>query len=359
MTTTLACEAHIAIDTPARYIERIDDRLLSFDAEATVEGSATRYRFPHGDAVLDLKPDLLIVRLGAANADRLARLKDILATSIELHAKAARPQIVWRGDLAGDGRLAQFREMRVVSISDLTPHMRRIRLTGDNLARFADFDGMHVRLLLPTPELPDPQWPQAGPNGLPVWPSEERRAPARVYTIRKLDVAKGEMDIDFVMHGDESVGSGWAQAAKPGDVIGLMGPLGRPVRRAEWYVLGADETGLPALSRILESLPPQTKGQAFIEVADAQEEQILTHPSGMELHWIHRNGVEPGKDPRLAQIICRVGRPLNMKCFSWFAAEADAAKQVREHWRGTQGLGRDETLAAAYWRRGALGPMAG
>jgi NADPH-dependent ferric siderophore reductase len=54
-----------------------------------------------------------------------------------------------------------------------------------------------------------------------------------------------------------------------------------------------------------------------------------------------------------------VPRPADTKCFSWFAAEAEAAKRVREHWRVKQGLGRDETLAAAYWRRGALGPMAG
>ncbi|WP_287363978.1 SIP domain-containing protein [Mesorhizobium sp.] len=45
--------------------------------------------------------------------------------------------------------------------------------------------------------------------------------------------------------------------------------------------------------------------------------------------------------------------------FGWFAAEAAAARIVREHWRGTLGLGRDETLAAAYWRRGTAGLMAG
>lgn len=45
--------------------------------------------------------------------------------------------------------------------------------------------------------------------------------------------------------------------------------------------------------------------------------------------------------------------------FGWFAAEAAAATTVREHWRGTLALGRNETLAAAYWRRGAAGLMAG
>ncbi|WP_244603139.1 SIP domain-containing protein [Mesorhizobium delmotii] len=49
----------------------------------------------------------------------------------------------------------------------------------------------------------------------------------------------------------------------------------------------------------------------------------------------------------------------NGSAFGWFAAEAAAARIVCEHWRDTLGLGRDEALAAAYWRRGAAGPMAG
>ncbi|MGE0239737.1 MAG: DUF2218 domain-containing protein [Parvibaculaceae bacterium] len=355
----LQCEARIAIARPHDYIERIVDRLMSFDAQAEESGDRLHVRFPFGWAALDLTDDTLAVRLGAADADRLARLKDIVATAIEVHAKRADPRIVWQGDLAGDRRLAQFRHMRVVAWRDVTPHMRRITLAGDNLARFAEFGGLHVRLLFPTPAVPEPVWPEAGANGLPVWPDESRRAPARVYTIRRLDVPAGCIEIDFVMHGDDSLGSGWAATVRPGDSIGLMGPLGRPVRQAQWYVLGADETGLPALGRILENLPPETRGHAFIEVAGAEEEQAIAHPPGIQLRWIHRNGTLPGEDPRLAETVCTVTRPEGVTCFSWFAAEAEAARQVREHWRGRLGLGRDETLAAAYWRRGALGPMAG
>lgn len=355
----LHCHAHISMVRPHDYIERIVDRLQSFDGHTSHGESEIRFHLPFGIAVFDLKDDALAVRLDASNADRLARLKDIVATAIEVHAKRANPRIVWQGDLAGDRRLAQFRHMRVIGMQDVTPHMRRIRLAGDSLARFAEFDGMHLRLLFPTRDVPEPVWPEAGPNGLPVWPDESRRPPARVYTIRKLDVAAGNMDIDFVMHGDGSVGSGWAATARPGDMIGIMGPLGRPVRQAQWYVLGADETGLPALGRILENLPPETGGLAFIEVDNADEEQVIKHPPGMELRWIHRKGTPAGEDSRLADLICAVARPAQAKCFSWFAAEAEAARRVREHWRGKEGLGRDETLAAAYWRRGALGPMAG
>ncbi|MER9181998.1 SIP domain-containing protein [Mesorhizobium sp. M0767] len=45
--------------------------------------------------------------------------------------------------------------------------------------------------------------------------------------------------------------------------------------------------------------------------------------------------------------------------FGWCAAEAAAASPGREHGGGRLALGRNETLAAAYWRRGAAGLMAG
>lgn len=182
---------------------------------------------------------------------------------------------------------------------------------------------------------------------------------ARVYTIRALDVASGVIDVDFLVHPGESVGAAWAMQAAPGMKVGIMGPVGRPVRPASWYVLGADETGLPALARLLETLPAETKGVAFVEIADDGERQEIDNATGIELHWLSRNGVPAGEDQRLADAVRSVAWPHIGSAFGWFAAEAAAAKIVREHWRGTLGLGRDETLAAAYWRRGAAGLMAG
>nr|WP_292661998.1 siderophore-interacting protein [Mesorhizobium sp.] len=98
----------------------------------------------------------------------------------------------------------------------------------------------------------------------PAWPSDDRRPVARVYTIRALDVEKGIIEVDFLIHPGDSVGARWAMQAAPGMKIGIMGPVGRPVRPASWYLMGADETGLPALARMLETLPAETKGVAFV-----------------------------------------------------------------------------------------------
>ncbi|MEO5759534.1 MAG: siderophore-interacting protein [Mesorhizobium sp.] len=350
----LACEARLNLRRLPDYMGSITDRLRSFEADASHDGQRIDFRFAFGGASFDM--ERLVMRANAADRDGLARIKDLLATAVQVYARDENPEIVWTGDLSGETSLAQFREMVVTDVRDLTPHMRRIRFAGEDLSRFAKFGGMHIRILFPTKEVPDPLWPVLGASGLPVWPADDRRPVARVYTIRSLDVAKGIMDVDFLVHPGESVGSNWATH---GMRLGIMGPVGRPVRQAGWYVMGADETGLPALARMLETLPAATQGVAFVEIADEAEKQALDNATGIELHWLTRDGVPAGEDNRLANAVRSVTWPQGGSGFGWFAAEAAAAKVVREYWRGTLSLGRDETLAAAYWRRGAAGLMAG
>ncbi len=357
-TTELNCEAQLHLPNLPRYIDRITDRLQSFEAEMCQEARRVDFRFAFGRASFDMGPCRLVMRAEASDRDGLARIKDLLATAVQVYAKEDGPEIVWSGDLAQDTRLAQFREMTVASASDLTPHVRRVRFAGEDLGRFGKFGGMHVRVLFPTRAVPDPVWPVLGGNGLPAWPSEERRPVARVYTIRSLDIDAGFMEIDFLIHEGESVGSAWALQAKPGQKVGIMGPVGRPVRQADWYVLGGDETALPAIGRLLETLPASTKGVAFIETADRNERQPIANATQIELRWLERNGKAAGTDERLAAEVLSMEWPQG-STFGWFAAEAAAAKVVRDRWRGAMRLGRDQTLAAAYWRRGAAGLMAG
>jgi len=357
--TNLNCEAQLRLPNLPHYIDRITDRLQSFDAEVRQDARRIGFRFAFGHASFDMEPDRLIMRAEADDRDGLARVKDLLARAIKVYAKEDNPDIVWNGDLAQDTQPAQFREMKVVQVGDLTPHMRRIRFAGEDLGRFDKFGGMHIRVLFPTRAVPDPVWPVLGGNGLPLWPSEERRPPARVYTIRSLDVEAGFMDVDFLVHEGESVGSAWALQAEPGQKVGIMGPVGRPVRQADWYLLGGDETALPAIGRLLETLPASTKGIAFIEIANRGERQSIGNATQIELHWLERNGKAAATDERLAGEVLSVQWPRDGSTFGWFAAEASAAKTVRDHWRETMALGRDQTLAAAYWRRGTAGLMAG
>src|SRR3712207_4699041 len=69
-----------------------------------------------------------------------------------------------------------------------------------------------------------------------------------------------------------------------------MGPGGAytPDPEADWHLLVGDETTLPAIAASLERLPAGARAFAFVEVADASEEQELDVPAGAELTWVHR-----------------------------------------------------------------------
>lgn len=356
--TEFTGQAALKLANLPTYIDRITDRLTSFQSKMTQEEGAQVFQFPWGTARLRMPGGELRLEAAAETADGLARLKDILATAVELYAKEDRPEIIWQGDLT-TRRLSQFRLATVCEARDLTPHMRRVRLQADDLARFESFGGMHIRMLLPTDEVPDPVWPEQGANGLPLWLDEARRPVARVYTIRHIDLDAGHFDVDMVTHDDGGPGSTWAARATPGMKVGVMGPLGRPIPDADWYVIGADETGIPAIARMMARLPKTARGSVFIEVAGPHERQDFPQHPGFDVQWIFRNGIAPGQDRRLVDAVCRTEWPNNLEGFGWFAAEAGMAKLVREYWRETLGLDRTKTLVAGYWRIGAAGVMAG
>lgn len=356
---TLTSRAEISLSHLPSYLENIVDRLRSYHPEVSRETERAEFLYPFGRAALDFPEGRLVMTAEAPDKTGLARVKDLVAVAVQLYAKAESPRIVWTGDLAGETRLEQFRLMRILDKNFVTPRMLRVRLGGDDLARFGLFGGMHIRMLFPTADNLDPAWPVMGPNGLPSWPSAERRPVSRAYTVRRLDADAGWMEVDFVMHEDHGVASSWASNAEDGDVVGVLGPVGRPLKDARWYVLGADETGLPAVGRLLANLAPDKKGVAYLEVEDASEEQDLVRPQEFDVRWLHRKGGQTDLSTGLAQFVCGEAWPDHEQTFGWFAAEASVAKTVREHWRDCRGFGRDRTLVAGYWQRDSTGFMAG
>lgn len=260
--------------------------------------------------------------------------------------------IRWEGDQPAFERPPAFRVLTVVSAQHLTPHMRRLRFRAEDLARYADNENLHCKLLLPQPGVTQPEWPTLGPDGLPCLPSGEKRLDMRTYTIRHIDPQAGWMDIDFVLHEDAGPGAAWAQRAQPGDQIGVSGPGGRSARPAAWMLLAADETGLPAIARIAESLPSGTRGEIMIEVQNAEDELPLSMPESMSLRWLHRNDQRPGQSSLLRHSILACDIPSEEDRFVWVAAEFTTAQTVRKWLRDTVGMSGKEQLVVAYWRLG-------
>lgn len=350
-----ACEAQTRFDIAAPGAV-VDGIFNLFDGRASavrrVDGGVTANLFS-GEASMLETASGLHVTVRAPDEGALSTLKGLMASQI-IALSEAQPAIVWTGDGADARVFPNFREMTVRRVVDVTPHMRRVTLAGRDLARFTT-GGMHLSLLIPPEGLDRPEWPTPGPDGLPVWPAEERRPRARTYTVRQVDLDAGTFDVDFVLHGDpaHSVGSRWAAQAKPGDIIGVRGPVGRALTDADWVLFAGDETALPVISRLLESLPATTRGVALVEVANASEEQALQYAADIELRWLHRGDVEPGESTVLLDAVREVRPPADAgKVYAMAGAEHTAARAIRTFWRDELGLDKRDSIAAAYWRRG-------
>lgn len=270
------------------------------------------------------------------------------------------PKIIWQGDVAAGLPLPYFREMQVVVVSTLTPHMRRVRLKGDNLQRFSH-SGLHIRLLFPPKGLAKPQWPVTGDDGRPVWPEGDAKLAIRVYTIRNIDPEAGWVDIDMVVHGDDcdAPGSGWALNAKPGDLVGMTGPGGGDAGVAKWYLLAGDETALPAIGRILERLPADAKAVVRIEIGDKADEQKLVSRANVDVQWLHRNGAEAGTTTLLQDAVRAVELPKDEEdIYVWAGCEFNAFRDIRSYMRKERNVPKNRQLIVAYWRRGLDGDNA-
>ena len=348
---SFSASAHVRVARPDEWIDAIHDRLHSFGATTERYGALYQFRYDFGRGEIDVSKDGYRLTATSDSEDGLARLLELLAMAVELHARPDQPIVRWTGDLSQQRQLLQFREMRVVEARSLTPRMRRVTLTGSDLGRFEGFGGIHARLLFPRTGT---RWPTLGANGLPVWPDEPLRPDVRVYTIRHIDAAAGRMDVDFVLHGEFGIGGPWAERAQAGDVVGVLGPVGRPIRLRDRLLMGADETGLPAVSRLVEELPSHAVGTAVIELEDEEERLPIGAPPGFTIHWLYRKG----GPSRLVEVVLEKEWSSDSDSFGWFAAEHEQAAHVRHRWREILGLSRDRTLVAGYWRRGERGAMA-
>jgi NADPH-dependent ferric siderophore reductase len=244
--------------------------------------------------------------------------------------------------------------LTVVGVSDVTPSVRRVVLSGSPEAVAAA--GPTVNLLVPRVGDPAPRWPRIQRDGRIVWPEGSHGVALRSYTARRQDPAAGVVEIDFVLHGDGPAAS-WAAAAAPGALLAVAGAASLAERPARWLLLAGDETALPAITRILTAADPATTGVALVEVAGPEEEQPLDAPAGIAVRWLHRGGTPPGESTLLVDAVAALDRPEDDDVFAWVGAESAAVRAIRADLRGRWRLGRAQHHAIGYWRKGrAMSP---
>jgi len=225
--------------------------------------------------------------------------------------------------------------------------MIRVTLGGDELAGFGgEGPDRRIKMFFPVEGQERPAVPRATSGG-PVWPAGEPRPAIRTYTVRRFDAAEGELDVDFVLHEGHGPAAAWARDARPGAWVGVSEPGGRyePDPAAAFHVVIGDETALPAVATVLDVLPAGVPALAFLEIADAGEEQLL--PGAAQLHWVHRGHAEPGAPlaaaVRAAQFPSGDGQ-------AWLSGESACVRDLRKHLLDERGLDRRRVYATGYWR---------
>ncbi|MGE7471791.1 DUF2218 domain-containing protein [Bosea sp. NPDC003192] len=345
---TLHASTRVALTDPAGMLDRLCDHFVDHGTVTREVGNA-RLDGTFGAVQLTLEANALAIAVTSPSESYLFVVKSSIAEHLVEFADGESIALHWQGDAVGETRIPYFREVVVRGARDITPAMRRVTVACDDPGHFTS-GGLHVRVLIP-PRGREPVWPSVGPDSRVIWPDGEDALAKRTYTIRAIDHARGELDIDVVLH-DDSPGSLWAREAKAGDRVGLLGPGGGDVISADWYLLCGDETALPAIARIAESLPSSARASIVIEVADAAERQEIASDASIQVTWLHRDGAPAGSTDLLPQAVRSIALPEQGSPFVFAGCEQAAARAIRKHLRGERQLPKDRHLVAAYWRRG-------
>lgn len=350
--STLSAEAQFRLPGADSIVATVCDHLKEHGARVDRNGRRSNLAFDCGRGEISIETDHVLLRAEADDLAKLAFVKANIAGHLMEFAPWPGPDIVWTGDGNDLTTPPSFREMAVVKARNITPHMRRVTLTCEDPQRYCVDNDYHVNMLFP-PEGIAPEWPYLGRDGLVKWPQGQGKPILRKYTIRQFDLDAKTIDVDFVVHDDAGPGSGWAERAKPGDQVGFLGPGGGSYGEADWYLLAGDETALPAIARILETLPGTARGVAFIEVADGSEEQPVDFDAQVELHWLHRGSAAPGTTTLLQDAVRATAWPEDgSKVYVWAAGEFETFRSVRSYLRKERKLPRDQHYVLSYWRRG-------
>ncbi len=244
----------------------------------------------------------------------------------QIRQQLADPFAELTGSLAGTRKL----RFEVVDNGQLSPSMQQITLTAPELAGFTYAPGQDVMLLVA---------------------AEGSRPVRRRYTIRHLDQENLILTLNIVLHG-QGPGERWLRSAVPGDTIEGIGPRGKITTSpsADWHLFMGDESAMPAILHMTESLPAQAKAAVVIEVPEPADEQPILAEAVSRASWLHRLG-RPAGDPDLLAAEAREVELAPGVGQAYLFGEAAVVLRLREILE-SKGIRPDQMSPKSYWGRG-------
>ncbi|WP_413320706.1 siderophore-interacting protein [Agrococcus sp. 1P02AA] len=260
--------------------------------------------------------------------------------------------------MAGPERVAavapKFIELEVLENQQVSPHIRRVTLGGDEVSAmtpqgydqwFRFFMRREGQESLHVPQSPSTWFPQY------LAMRASNRPWIRNYTVRGFRLESGELDIDFVCHEDPGPGAAWAMRAVRGERAVLLdeGLLYNDNGLPGDVLMVGDESALPAIAGICESLDEGVRGTAVIEVGHRDDIQQFERPMEVDVRWVERGQARAG-DAALEEL-----RGLHLSDdlgYAYSAGEQLLATGTRRHLVRDRGMEKQRITFTGYWKLG-------
>lgn len=242
----------------------------------------------------------------------------------------------------------------VVGAREVSPHFVRLTLAGPDLARWRNLGyDQWFRLAVPLGSSTRfdrlaPTFNMAGYLKYLALPRGSRPA-MRNYTVREFRAESGEMDIDFVVHGESGVAGPWARSLPVGAPVALIDQgCGYRHANADVTLLVGDESALPAIAGILRDMPRDSRGAAVIEIPDESDRQDVNAPDGMEVHWVARRHDEACGHGALSAFRALEFPTGSVQAFA--AGESSLATGARRYLVNERSVPKSAITFCGYWR---------
>ncbi|PWI32644.1 siderophore-interacting protein [Vibrio albus] len=230
---------------------------------------------------------------------------------------------------------------QVVEVIELSPHLRRIAVSGESLAGFpVGQEGAYVKVIPPKEGEEMPCLDLEGPEK-PVM---------RSYTIRSFDSEHKRLVMDFVVNRHSGPATNWAQTAKEGDYVGIAGP--GPVKLthfdAQNYLLIGDITSVNAINGYVPRINQDANVQVIIIVPTRDDAIALDIEDMHSVHWL----VEDEMDISVVDMVREIGKDLPEDTEVFMGLEAKNIRSLRPVLQEEFGIARTCIHAVGYWKCG-------
>jgi NADPH-dependent ferric siderophore reductase len=235
----------------------------------------------------------------------------------------------------------------VIRTEQLTPVLKRLILGGDGLTDFESSGAPDewLQMMVPAQDQRHVELPRKSGSH---WEFANPQPVARWYSVRKWDADRNEMWIDVVIH-SSGLATRWASEVEVGDQVIVSAPHGRlSEMQADWMLILADQTAIPAATRIIEELPADFSVHAVFEAPNEAATFTPSTTASLRTCWVYNPSPDEIPSP-LSAAARSVDLPAGQG-FVWMAGEASCARDIRRYFRHELKWRSSSYDIVGYWR---------